>query len=188
MIARLGRWMAVAGLAAALTGGSPAGARTIILDGRDDDWAGVEPAWRAGERVDGIIGLKAVAITHDADAVYLRLEMAQARALQELPGSLEIRLDLDNDATTGPAWAGMGVDLAYLCSPIRDGSPQAGEAAAVYRGQSSKTLPREAVGMVHAPTYADRFQELALPREALRRLGLASTTLTVGMAVLDETG
>jgi hypothetical protein len=100
---------------------SPAAAGTalpITVDGDFRDWRGVEPAMsdpRGDGRTTGI-DLGRLYLANDGEALFLRLEVGGEILLQSptshpIGNRLRLYLDLDDDAATGAAVEGLGVEL-----------------------------------------------------------------------------
>jgi hypothetical protein len=140
----------------------------IVVDGRFDDWKGVKAAVR--DTVDARspeIDVREVRVTHDADTLYLLVELEREVNLHTLHGTFALALDADGDASTGRAADGLpGVDVVVeLSPPGAEGRPTAG-ARLLVPAAHDRWAPRSVyeTGFAFAPSYASRRVELALRR------------------------
>lgn len=175
--------------------------RPVVLDGLLDEWAvardvaiaapnggpdGAHP-WGA-DSLAAYARVTGVAVSQDADAVYLRLRLERTVALQALEGSLLLLLDADGDAASGWAEHGMrGVDAVLEFSPR---GPAWGGGIGL-RMDSAGAAPRTAneAGVIVAPSHAAREFEMRILRGGPVRFGERMTArfVTLGRdgGVLD---
>ncbi|MEZ5332736.1 MAG: endonuclease/exonuclease/phosphatase family protein [Thermoanaerobaculia bacterium] len=152
-------------LLAAAAAGPYAAAPRIVIDGRFDDWVGVEPT-----PVDGPLGLTALTTLDDPGALYLRLDFAREVLLQGLDEPVRLLLDADDNPVTGRTVSGFaGADVAVVFSPAE------ARGISVLRWgtgeEAGEELTSYALGLVAAPTYAAARIELRLERGDLPVLG-----------------
>ncbi len=99
--------------------GAAAGPPSIAIDGRFDDWAGIEPALidpadARGEPVD----LGELRLTSDGRFVHLLVDFGRTVNIQKLEGTVHIVLDVDGNRSTGQLTFGLsGADLDIILSP-----------------------------------------------------------------------
>ncbi|MCA9278636.1 MAG: endonuclease/exonuclease/phosphatase family protein [Phycisphaeraceae bacterium] len=119
-------------------------------------------------------------IQADEHYLYLRVRpSAQPRTLQSFDGMLRLVLDLDGDTQTGLATSGptvrdasgnegmIGAEVEIVFSPSEDGAQGRGVACARLNADGSTApISNGDVGLMFAPTYADNWYEMRIPREA----------------------
>ena len=149
----------------------------MTIDGQFDDW----PA--------GTVALA------DAHHLYLRVSVDRPMNLQSGARSVVIRLDLDDDSTTGGLWSdsakgprlGCELQVQFAAPPERLGvAVTAIDAQGVRR-----PLSHAAIGLIHAPTYAATSFELRIaryPAESSPQVGIdlaSSRTIAGATTLLD---
>lgn len=144
----------------------------VVLDGRSDEWDAVPYAFRTAERHEEpaprYARVQAVKVRHDAEAVYLALELNGPFALQGMPGTLALLLDEDADSATGWDLHGMqGVDAAIEFSAALgpDGARMGTGLRRMHaQGRASCVGTANVAGVMFAPSYASRWHEVRIPR------------------------
>lgn len=136
-----------------------AAAEPIAIDGVFDDWSGVPVAHTdpSGDAPPGAADLGALALSHDHDALYLRIDMGRETIMQdheiELGGNLIVYLDTDNDPATGLGVQGLGADLELRLGQKR-----------LLRHEGGTDEDRlNALGVVSAPTHSSEVFEIRIP-------------------------
>ena len=123
----------------------------IIIDGRFDDWSSVVPDWTdaAGDGGTSGIDFGEVKLRSTASRFFISFETGREISLQGERG-LVLAIELDNDATTGRALNGLGIDFEWHFG-AREG---------IAFGPEGKERLRQAdVGLRQAPTVSsDRFE------------------------------
>jgi len=155
---------------------------TITIDGRFDDWSGMEPNGldihtppSENDTKKAVLDLGQVWITHDDAWLYIHWENGRAVNIQGLDGPLSIRLNVDGDDSTGiilplnlaanpntKALAGIDIDLRF--SP-RD--KKRGTYATAYFSENDPigtTINPYRFNAAFAPTYASNHVEMRLRR------------------------
>lgn len=167
-------------LAAACASGPSAGdsiaGPAIVIDGSFDDWSGVPVALvdPIGDAT-GALDIGELRVTHDREAIFLRIDLAVDVNLQGLGETLFIALDADCDAGTGRTFATLhGVDVIVEFSPPGTGGGEnAGAGLRIPSGTASRASDilesAYALGVVFAPTHASRRFEVRIDRD--RRAG-----------------
>jgi len=138
----------------------------MVMDGRFDDWADIEPVVAASPAPESgsPIRFGKVWVTHDTRFVYLRFQTGAELNLQKLPGSVQVLFDLDADATTGRAIEGLGADFVYAFTPIRDGRPTEGQGGVQWVGSRHVAIGHGALEAMRLPTYATPDAECRIAR------------------------
>jgi hypothetical protein len=140
----------------------------VVLDGRFDDWKGVRVAVR--DTVDapgGDVDVREVRVTHDAEALYVLLDLERPANLHTLRGTLSLAFDADGDVSTGRDDEGLpGADLVVELSPPGTAGPTAGARLLVPGTEGWAPHDLYEAGLLFAPSYASRRVELALRRGA----------------------
>lgn len=173
-----------------------AGPAPVVLDARFDEWAGVAPA--VADPADAPAphaDVRGVQARHDADAVYLALEVERPVALQGLPGTLALLLDVDGDSATGWELHGLaGVDAAVEFSAAlgRDGALMGtGLRLMDAEGRASCVGTANVAGIMAAPSHAARRFEIRIPRTDVIGFGERMTARLVATdadgGVVDRT-
>lgn len=166
----LGRWPA-----------SAAG-REMVLDGRFDDWAGIEPVADVDPMDSGHTGATTrgenlrpgrVWVTHDADYLYLRFQTQAICNPQSLDGSLQVLFDLDDDPRSGRHLEGLGVDFVYWFTRVKDGQAQPGEGGSILQRETERFIGHTQLDSVRMPTAAAQESEWRIARRRGRPSGQA---------------
>jgi hypothetical protein len=153
----------------ALAAGAARAQAPVVLDGAFDEWAATpdalaDPADAPAPYAD----VRGVKVRADADAVYLMLTLEREMALQGMPGTLVLVLDVDGDPATGWHRHGMsGVDAAIEFSAAlgEDGSRMGTGLRRMDAGGTASSLGRaNEAGVVAAPSHVSRVFELRIPR------------------------
>ena len=142
-----------------LGAGSPPG---IVIDGRFDDWQGIEPALidpidAAGEAID----LRDIFVTSDGRFVHLLVDFGRTVNIQQSDVAVHLLLDVDGNESTGRNTFGLsGTDLDIILSPTdRDGG-----VALVSTTRNASLLNPYDIGFTFGPTYASRRFEFRIER------------------------
>jgi endonuclease/exonuclease/phosphatase family metal-dependent hydrolase len=160
-------------LAAGCLAAAPPEPHRILLDGRYDDWRGypphvVDPADSPGAPVD----IREVRVAHDDRMLHFLLGLGRPVNLQDLRGAIELLIDADADPATGQEVRGMpGVEFVLqFTAEDRTGQGRSRRGLAVVvlgAAPGERTLlGPHAVGLAHAPTYADDRAEIRVERGA----------------------
>lgn len=127
------------------------GERTIVIDGAFDDWRHVTPAWSDAPGDAGTSGIDfgELRLWSDAERLYLFFETGREINLQGERGPA-LLIETDDDATTGRAVNGLGVDFEW----------HFGEREGIVFGPEGRERLRQGdVGLRQAPTVSsDRFE------------------------------
>ena len=119
--------------------------------------------------------IETVKARHDADAVYLALELDGEFALQGMPGTLTLVLDVDADSATGWDRHGMeGVDaeIEFSAALGPDGTRMGTGLRLMHAEGTASCLGRANVaGVMAAPSYAARWHEVRIPRGEVMGFG-----------------
>ena len=136
----------------------------IVIDGQLEDWTGI-PAL-VEDQPAHTPGFSAIALTHDDDSIFIRLDLNASINYQSLGQStLTFYFDADGNLDTGSRAGPLpGAELAIELSPLikqRPGRPRQGARLLIFDGQSRTPTTASAydIGLMGAPTYsADRFE------------------------------
>ncbi len=150
--------------------GAAAGPPSIAIDGRFDDWAGVEPALidpvdARGEPVD----LRELRLTSDGRFVHLLVDFGRTVNIQKLDLAVHLVLDVDGDHSTGLDTFGLnGADLDIILSPTTtpDCAERPGGVQLVSTDTTAPLLNPYDIGFTFGPTYASRQFEFRIERGA----------------------
>ena len=130
-------------------------AALIRVDGDADDWDAV-PVRHTDPSGDGnALDLGRLWMAHDAERLYLRLEVGTPINLQE-GNDLTLHLDTDADATTGTSINGMGADVSWTF----------GERSGTVVG-TSEEIQHDDLGLATLPTVRSDGFEIALKRTSI---------------------
>jgi endonuclease/exonuclease/phosphatase family metal-dependent hydrolase len=147
----------------------------VVLDGLFNDWTAppalVDPV---DASANAPIDIREVYHAHDADYVYLRINLSETVNLQHLDGCLSIAIDGDGDPETGREAFGVpGAEIAVQFTPPNTKRNRfSGVGVGVL---STNHMPREDdpnartltgydAGVTFAPTYASREFEMRIAR------------------------
>lgn len=157
--------------------GGAAGPPSIVIDGRFDDWAGVEPALIDPADARGKpIDLRELRLTSNGRFVHLLVDFGRTVNIQKLAGTVHIVLDVDGDRSTGQLTFGLsGADLDIILSPASPGeldrSPGGVKLVSTI-DPANDTLPEAQrlnpydIGFTFGPTFASRQFEFRIERGA----------------------
>jgi hypothetical protein len=175
--------------------------REVVLDGVPREWeaapwisGGRRQAHRHGglpphqEPAPVYPPLRGMQVRHDADAVYLRIQLAQEAALQSLPGTLVLVMDADGDPTSGWRAHGVdGVDAAVEFSPVWQEGMHAGIGVRTRSAgeDTTRLVPAYAAGVMTAPSHASEFFEMRIARGGAVPFG---ARMTARLLSLDSAG
>ncbi|MBD3368680.1 MAG: hypothetical protein GF405_11005 [Candidatus Eisenbacteria bacterium] len=127
------------------------GGPVIVIDGSFDDWEAVTPDWTDAPGDGGASGIDfgEVKLWSNEDRLHVYFETGREINLQGTR-DLVLSIELDNDATTGRALNGLGIDFEW----------HFGSREGVVFGPSGKERLRQAdVGLRQGPTVSsDRFE------------------------------
>lgn len=178
--------------------------REVVLDGIPHEWGATPFAASDGRHGhghhDGMAQLASpypsvagVQVRHDADAVYLLLQLDREVALQTLPGTLVLLMDADGDPASGWTEHGVaGVDAALEFSPRWPNGMRAGAALRVREAgaDSVSRISAYRAGVMAAPSHASDVFELRIRRDGVVRFGGRMTarwlSLSADGAVADS--
>ncbi len=149
----------------------------IVIDGRFDDWGGVQPTLidpvdAPGEPID----LRDIHVTSDGRFVHLLVDFGRMVNIQKLDVAVHLVLDVDGDRSTGQLTFGLsGADLDIILSP--DAPPGHGRRPGGVKlvstiDPANDTLPEAQrlnpydIGFTFGPTYASRRFEFRIERGA----------------------
>lgn len=164
----------------------PADTRDVVLDGLPLEWLftpsvfSVRPQFAQDAPGHPPRGarhprVETVKVRHDADAVYLALGLDGEFALQGMPGTLTLVLDVDADPATGWNRHGMrGVDaeIEFSSGLGPDGARMGTGLRLMHAEGTASCLGRANVaGVMAAPTHAARWHEVRIPRGEVMGFG-----------------
>ncbi len=140
----------------------------IVIDGRFDDWRGVEPALidpadARGEPVD----LRELRFTSDGRFVHLLVDFGRTVNIQKLDVAVHLVLDVDGKESTGLDTFGLkGADLDIILSPTTppDRAERPGGVQLVSTDTNAPPLNPYDIGFTFGPTYASRQFEFRIER------------------------
>ena len=134
---------------------APSHPTAIRVDGDADDWETV-PVRHADPAGDGAaLDLGQLWIAHDAERLYLRLEVGADINLQE-GNDLTLHLDTDYNATTGTPTQGLGADVTWTF----------GERSGSVAGTPDE-IRHDDLGLATLPTVRSNVFEISLERSAM---------------------
>jgi endonuclease/exonuclease/phosphatase family metal-dependent hydrolase len=174
----------------------------VVLDGSRDEWTSTPYVFTAPDRRDaprahGFAGVQGVKARHDADAVYLLLELDGDFALQGMTETLVLQLNEDADPATGWERDGMrGVDAEIeFSAPLGEGGERMGTGLRLLSGEGRASCVGRAnvAGVMIAPSHASRWFEVRIPRggESItfgKRMTARLVSRDASGDVVDETG
>ena len=138
------------------TEAAPSHPASILVDGGSGDWDAV-PLRHTDPEGDGeALDLGTLKVAHDAERLYLRLDVGTAINLQE-GNTLTLHLDTDADASTGASRRGLGAEVSWTFGE-RDGE--------VRTASGTTSIRHDALGLATLPTVRSRVFEIALDRSA----------------------
>jgi hypothetical protein len=163
------RLLPAALLALCAAGRAAAQEAPVVLDGVFDEWAGVAPAVEdAADAPTPYADVRSVKVRHDADAVYLALELDREFALHGMRGTLTLVLDEDADPATGwrrHGMAGVDAEIEFSAALGPDGTRMGTGLRLMHAEGTASCLGRANVaGVMAAPTHAARWHEVRIPR------------------------
>jgi hypothetical protein len=183
--------------ALALAPGAARAQAPVVLDGAFDEWgatpvAVADPADAPAPYAD----VRGVKVRADADAVYLMLTLEREMALQGMPGTLVLVLDVDGDPATGWDRHGMpGVDaeIEFSSALGEDGARMGTGLRLMHAEGTASCLGRaNEAGVMAAPSHVSRSFEVRIPRGDPMPFGERMTARLVSLdaegGVADETG
>lgn len=132
--------------------------------------------------------LRGMQVRHDADAVYLRIQLEHEASLQSLPGTLVLVMDADGDPASGWRAHGVdGVDAALEFSPVWPEGMRAGIGLRTRSAgeDTTRLVPAYAAGVMTAPSHASEFFEMRIARGGAVPFG---TRMTARLLSLDSAG
>lgn len=139
----------------------------ISIDGRFQDWEGIDPIYT--DVVDGPllrpdrVNFQRLWMTHDQDYLYFRFETTEVVDPSGRSNDAVLTLDTDRDPNTGLAQDGMGVDFQWVFGE-RQG--------VVYAATGlSRSISQGQLGLIGLPTVDANDFEFAIPRDALSSFG-----------------
>lgn len=164
----LGRPLSAALLALFAAGPVAGQEAPVVLDGLFDEWHGVAPVVTdPADAPAPYADIRSVAVRHDAEAVYFALAQERPVALQALPGTLALLLDVDADSATGWALHGMrGVDASIEFSAAlgRGGERMGIGLRLLHAGARASCVgTANLAGVVAAPSHAAPMHEVRIP-------------------------
>jgi len=128
----------------------------ILIDGAPEDWSDT-PVRHTDPEGDGqALDLGRLWVAHDAERLFLRLEVGTTLNLQE-GNDLTLYLDTDADASTGTSARGLGAELTWTFGE---------RVGRVHRGTDTAEVRHEDIGFVSLPTVRSSVFEVALDRSA----------------------
>ncbi len=136
----------------------------IVIDGRFDDWGGVQPALidpakAAGEAIE----LREVRLASDGRFVHLLVDFSKTVNIQKLDVAVHLVLDVDGNESTGRNTFGLnGADLDIILSPPE----RPGGVQLVSTYANAPPLNPYDIGFTFGPTYASRQFEFRIERGA----------------------
>jgi exonuclease III len=153
--------------------------RSILIDGRFDDWTGCTPLYTdpAGDGSSRGIDVRSVWMSNDTRFLYIRFDLGDELPLQSR-NKLVLYLDTDGLSRTGKQVNGIGADLSWHFGE-RQGFLHA----------AGGTIPFNAydVGMVTAPTTtSDRFEMEVLRDATVRSDSPLFPSTTIHWVLRDE--
>jgi endonuclease/exonuclease/phosphatase family metal-dependent hydrolase len=164
----------------------------ITIDGEWSDWSDVPAAVTdPADNDTGPADLGEIRITHDAQSVYMRMQLGgRVVNLQAMDGTVRLLLDRDNNESTGRDAQGLiGTDLTIdFSAPTQAGGTGFGMAARL--AEDSANTDANRIGLLYAPTFADSAFEIRIDRSAAFPAGSLRGRLLVLSAtgeVVDET-
>ena len=140
----------------------------IVIDGRFDDWRGVQPTLidpvdAAGETID----LRDIHVTSDGRFVHLLVDFGRTVNIQKLDVAVHLVLDVDGNESTGHNTFGLnGADLDIILSPTTppDRAERPGGVQLVSTDTNAPPLNPYDIGFTFGPTYASRQFEFRIER------------------------
>jgi len=146
--------------------------RTITLDGKFEDWDGLEPVAWGADGHGGFASLGNVWAAYDGQWVYLRIQTGSVFNLQSVEGSIALHLNVDADVLTGvsePAGENSlgtvsGKDAVITFSAPRDGGNEEGVTGLLCETSASAAFNVYDVGVESAPTHASGDFEIRMRR------------------------
>lgn len=142
----------------------PLAADGIVLDGKFDDWNGVEPVIvDPADAPRAELDLGAVRASADGRYVHLQIELGATVNLQKLDGSLALIVDADADRRSGQGiYDVAGADYVVRFTATSEGRRE-GMGAGIERATGGSGSPYD-LRVAMAPTYADRTVEIRMER------------------------
>jgi endonuclease/exonuclease/phosphatase family metal-dependent hydrolase len=128
----------------------------ILIDGASSDWEDASVRHADPEGDGQTLDLGRLWVAHDAERLFLRLEVGATVNLQE-GNDLTLYLDTDADASTGTSARGLGAELTWTFGE-RSGR--------VHRGGDTVEVRHEDLGFASLPTVRSSVFEVALDRSA----------------------
>jgi endonuclease/exonuclease/phosphatase family metal-dependent hydrolase len=160
--------LAACGLA---VGGAVGAAQAQFGDvDRDEQPVQLPTSWPDLPAIDGDFGdwPEGVYVLGDERYMALRFRLANPVSLDAAPGPITIRLDADDDHSTGRGVARMGVDLEIVfsdTSPTEDGRRRYGPTVRAFGSDGSVVeLTTHEIGLEVAPTTASDWYEVRINR------------------------
>jgi endonuclease/exonuclease/phosphatase family metal-dependent hydrolase len=141
----------------------------IVIDGQLGDWSGI-PAI-VTDQPQQAPGFQAIYMSHDADSIFIRLDLNAAINYQSLlESTLTFYFDADGNRDTGSSGGPLpGAEIAIELSPLSTqspGRPRQGARVLVFPDQSDSPEIESGyyVGLMGAPAYSAREFEFRIAR------------------------
>ncbi|MFB6280131.1 MAG: endonuclease/exonuclease/phosphatase family protein, partial [Salinibacter sp.] len=142
--------------AATPVNGYPTQPARIYVDEEGDDWTDLSVLYADGTEEAATTDLVRLWAAHTERHLFLRIELKQPLNLQE-GNDITLRLDTDNDPTTGQSARGLGAELAWTFGD---------RAGQVVRTGETQEVEHADIGLTTLPTVQSETFEVALDRSA----------------------